>query len=112
VKQCILVRKDLKMEKGKLSIQCAHASVESVLKSDKNIVEEWHNEGMKKIALKVEDKRELIKFKKMAEDVGLVTALITDAGLTVFKKPTVTCMAVGPDDDEKVDKITKGLKLL
>ncbi len=33
-KQVILVRQDLKLPKGKLADQAAHASVEAVLKSD------------------------------------------------------------------------------
>jgi len=37
MKQVILVRTDLKMPKGKISVQCSHASVESVLKSSKDI---------------------------------------------------------------------------
>ena len=38
MKQVILVRQDLKMQKGKLSAQVAHASVDAVLKSNKNKV--------------------------------------------------------------------------
>ena len=38
MKQVILVRTDLKMSKGKISVQCSHASVEAVLKSDKQII--------------------------------------------------------------------------
>ena len=36
LKQVILVRQDLKLPKGKLASQCSHASVESVLRSDKD----------------------------------------------------------------------------
>ena len=35
MKQVILVRKDLKLPKGKMAAQVAHASVESTLKSVK-----------------------------------------------------------------------------
>src|SRR3989338_4746256 len=112
MKQAILIRSDLRMEKGKICSQAAHASVESVLKSDKSIVGIWHEEGMKKIVLKVRDKKELLDFKKKAESINLVTALITDACLTVFDRPTTTCLAMGPDEDEKIDAIIKDLKLL
>ena len=112
MKQAILVRKDLKMDKGKLVVQCCHASVGSVLKSGSSAVNAWRAEGMKKVVLKVDDKKELLGFKKNAESDGLVVALITDAGLTFFKKPTTTCLAIGPDEDEKIDKVTKELKLL
>jgi len=111
-KQVIIVRQDLKMPKGKMSTQVAHASVSAVMKSDKEIVEEWKDNGQKKAVLKVADKRELIKYKKLADKEGLVTSLIKDAGKTVFKMPTITCLAIGPDEEEKIDKITGELGLM
>ena len=47
-KQVILVRDDLKLSKGKLAVQVAHASVECALKTQKTKVQMWQNEGMKK----------------------------------------------------------------
>lgn len=112
MKQAIVVIKNLKMDAGKASSQVAHASVEAVLKSDKKKVEEWKKEGMKKVVLKVETEEELLKLKKEAEKLGLVTALIKDAGRTFFNKPTITCMAVGPDKEERIDRVTGKLKML
>lgn len=103
---------DLKMPKGKLATQVAHASVEAVLKSSKEKVHEWYEEGMKKIVLKVADGKELQRYKKEAETRGLKTALITDAGKTFFERPTVTCLAIGPDAEEKIDRITGHLKMV
>ena len=51
IKQVILVRQDLKMPKGKMSTQCSHASVDAVLKSKEEKVEEWKAQGMKKVVL-------------------------------------------------------------
>ena len=62
-KQVILVREDLKLPKGKLAAQCSHASVDTILKSDKKIIELWKKEGGKKIILKVKDDKELFKYK-------------------------------------------------
>jgi len=112
MKQAILVRLDLQMPKGKLAIQCSHASVESVLKSDREKVKAWRKEGMKKIILKVKDKKELLYYLQLAKDSNLVTALITDAGKTFFETTTTTCLAIGPDEEEKLDKLTGNLKLL
>ena len=112
MKQVILVRKDLEMPQGKLSAQVSHASVEAVLKSKKAVIDEWRNEGMKKIVLKVNSLEELKDYQKKANSSGLVTALIKDAGKTFFKIPTITCLAIGPDKDEKIDKIVSKLKLL
>ena len=112
MKQVILIRNDLKMPKGKLATQASHSSVEAALKSDKEKIKEWRREGMKKVVLKVESEKELIHYNQIAKDSGLVTSLITDAGKTFFKEPTKTCLAIGPDKDEKIDKITGKLKLV
>lgn len=111
-KQVILVRMDLKMEKGKLAVQVAHASVEAVLGSSKEKVHEWYEEGMKKVTLKVADLKELQKYQREAQKQGLKTAIITDAGKTFFDKPTVTCAAIGPDTEERIDRVTASLKML
>ena len=111
-KQVILVRKDLKMSKGKMSAQAAHASVDAVLKSDKAKVKAWQDEGMKKIVLKVKSKEEVYRYNQEAKDAGLKTAVITDAGHTVVEPGTVTCCAIGPDDEDKIDDITGELSIL
>ncbi|MEM4244649.1 MAG: peptidyl-tRNA hydrolase Pth2 [Candidatus Nanoarchaeia archaeon] len=112
MKQAIVIIKNLKMSTGKAAAQASHASVEATLKSDKKKVDEWRKRGMKKVVLKVETEEELLKLKKEAEKIKLVTALIKDAGRTFFKKPTITCLAIGPDKEEKIDKVTGKLKML
>ncbi|MEW6062854.1 MAG: peptidyl-tRNA hydrolase Pth2 [Nanoarchaeota archaeon] len=112
MKQVILVRSDLKLSRGKMSSQVSHASVEGVLKSDKRIIEKWRKDGMKKVILKVKDLDELLKYKGMADDSGLITALIRDSGRTEVEPGTVTCLAIGPDEGEKIDKITGKLKII
>jgi PTH2 family peptidyl-tRNA hydrolase len=62
--------------------------------------------------LKVKDIRELHAYKAKAEDAGLVVALITDAGHTHLEPGTVTCLGIGPDKVEKIDKITGKLSLI
>jgi len=111
-KQVILVREDLKLPKGKLAVQSSHASVSALLKSHKDTISRWKNQGMKKVVLKVKDEEELIKYKKLAEDKGLVTALVADAGRTVVEPGTVTCLGIGPDDEEIIDKVTGDLKMV
>ena len=111
-KQVILVRMDLDLPKGKLAAQVGHACVEAVLRSDKKIVTLWRNQGMRKIVLKVENQRDLLKFNQLAKESGLVTAMITDAGKTVVEPGTLTCVGIGPEREEKIDKITKDLKML
>lgn len=100
------------MPKGKLAAQVAHASTEALLRSHKDDITKWHQEGMKKVVLKAADEKELIKYKVMAEDSGLVAALIVDAGRTVLEPGTITALGIGPDKDEKIDKITGHLKMV
>src|SRR3989338_11664433 len=106
LKQVILIRQDLRLQKGKLSSQVSHASVEAVLISDRNIVNEWRKNGMKKSILKVKDLDELWLYEKEAMKNKLKVAIIRDAGKTFFKNPEITCIAIGPDKEEKIDKIT------
>ncbi|MBN2422153.1 peptidyl-tRNA hydrolase [Candidatus Woesearchaeota archaeon] len=110
-KQVILVREDLKLPKGKMAAQSAHASVEAVLKSDKEMIKKWRSSGMAKVVLKVKDKDELYKFIQLAKDSDLVTSVITDAGRTTVEPGTVTCGAIGPDEETEIDTITGKLKL-
>jgi len=111
-KQVILVRQDLKLPKGKLSVQVAHASVECVLKSNRRLVDAWRKEGGKKVVLKVTDKKELFKFKQLANDNNLKNVVITDAGKTAIEPGTITCLGIGPDEDKEIDSLTKNLKMV
>ncbi len=110
-KLVILVRQDLKLPKGKLAVQVAHASVECVLKTDRRLVDAWIREGGKKIVLKVADEKELLKFRRFADDSGMKSSLIADAGKTTVEPGTVTCLGIGPDDDKKINGLTGNLKI-
>lgn len=111
-KQAILVRTDLKMSKGKIAAQASHAAVEATLNSSRFKVGPWKNQGMKKVILKVEDQKELIKYQRLAKKEKLVASIIKDAGRTELKPGTMTCLGIGPDKEEKIDKITSKLKVL
>jgi len=111
-KQVILVRADLKLTKGKMAAQVAHASVDATLKSSESTVKKWRAQGMKKICLSVASKEELHKYAQFAKDEGLTVAIITDAGHTHLEPGTTTCAAIGPALEEDIDKITGKLKLI
>jgi PTH2 family peptidyl-tRNA hydrolase len=111
-KQVIVVRKDLKLEKGKLAAQVAHASLEAYKKADKPLRNAWEREGSKKVVVKTDDLKSLLEAKKKADKLGLPCSLIRDAGKTQLKKGTITCLGIGPEKEEKIDKITKHLKLV
>lgn len=111
-KQIIVIRDDLKLPKGKMAGQAAHAAVECVLKSDKEKIRKWRLEGQKKVVVKVKDEKELFSILQKAKDCDFITAMISDAGKTVIAPGTNTCVGIGPDDEDKLDSITGHLKLI
>lgn len=112
LKQVIIFRQDLNLPKGKAAAQAAHGAVEAAFRSEKTTVKKWRDQGQKKITLKVADLKELHRINEEAKSLGLITALITDAGKTVIAPGTTTVLAIGPDDEEKIDKVTGELKML
>jgi PTH2 family peptidyl-tRNA hydrolase len=114
-KQVIVIRTDLKMGKGKLAAQAGHAAVsaaEDARKRHRAWWEAWLFEGQRKIAVKVEDEKELVELEDAAKDLGLPNALIVDRGLTQIPEGTVTCLGIGPAPAGLVDRLTGKLKLL
>ena len=112
LKQVILIREDVKMSKGKLVTQGAHASCKCVISSNKKLISKWMEQGMKKVVLKVSNLRELKEIIEKAESKNLTSCIISDAGRTEIKKGTITCGAIGPAPTSQVDFITEDLELL
>ena len=106
IKQAIVVRTDLKMSCGKTAAQCSHAAVEVALKVRKSrpgIFGKWRRAGMKKVVLKAKNLKELQTFQKQATRAKIKNAMIKDAGFTELRPGTVTCLAIGPDDEKKIE---------
>lgn len=136
-KMVIVVRKDLKMPRGKIAAQASHAAVGAVIQalykkrleaSDFDTFEDgyeplcpelvdaatkdWLVGEFTKICVCVESEEELLDVYNKAEENALNVCLITDNGHTVFNGvPTKTCLAIGPCYSSQVDPITKDLKL-
>lgn len=117
-KQVIVVRTDIKMSVGKLAAQVAHASVTCVISMFKKEgrfkkwVEEWEEEGQKKVVLQAPSLNDLLSIYEKAISKGLPSCLIRDAGLTELEPGTITCVGIGPAPEELIDEITGHLKLL
>jgi PTH2 family peptidyl-tRNA hydrolase len=114
-KQVIVVRRDLKMSKGKTCAQVAHASLssaEKAMKSEKVWYEAWKREGQKKVVVKVQSERELFELYEAAKGQVLPCYIVNDAGLTELPPGTTTTLGIGPSPSELIDKITGDLKLL
>lgn len=140
VKQIIVIRKDLNMRKGKMLAQGAHASMKvlldqltvtpislsggyiienprfmelSIVLGTSSSLYRWLSGEFTKIVVSVNSLEELEQLETQANNVGIKTAKITDAGRTEFGGvATVTALAIGPEKSNKIDPITKHLKLL
>lgn len=111
----MVVRSDLKMGKGKIAAQVAHASLnaaEAAQQKRPRWYQGWKEEGQAKIVLKVGSEAALDELFKKAKSAGLPAALIEDRGLTQLDPGTVTCLGVGPGPDDEIDAVTGKLKLL
>lgn len=112
-KQVILVRKDLKLGKGKMAAQVAHASVSAYLEAVEHapkMAERWLMEGQKKVVLWVKDEHELFDLYRSVPK-KIPSSVIADAGLTQLDPGTVTCAAIGPWLDKDIHRLTGHLKL-
>ena len=111
-KMVIAVRSDIKMSKGKTAAQCSHAAVSVLDEADKKILAKWKSEGQKKIVVKAKSENELLELANKAKKLKVPFSVISDAGLTELVPGTLTAIAIGPDSEEKVNKITGSLALL
>ena len=110
-KQCIVIRDDLKLSKGKAAVQAAHASVLSYERASLHDRRKWKEQGQKKVALKVPSLSELYEVRANAEKLDLPCAIVEDAGLTEIPPGTVTALGIGPARADVIDKVTKDLDL-
>ena len=111
MKQAIVARTDLGMGRGKLAAQVAHASLSAVEDTPASVRTEWQGEGQTKVVLKGDGERTLFELADRAEREGLPHAVIRDAGRTQLDPGTMTALAVGPGEDERVDRVTGNLSL-
>ena len=113
-KQMIVVRRDLKMRKGKVAAQAGHACVEATLMAlaregrldevrvataqdgtmsrvflddedtEPTPLSSWFDAGVAKVCVYVDSEEELLDLAARGRERGFVCALIQDAGFTEF----------------------------
>ena len=135
-KMMIVMRRDLKMRKGKIAAQSGHACVDAILaalkKEDrlgdiemtqggmtlKNTdkvptpLSDWFVSGCTKVCVYVDSEEDLLCIAAEAEKRGIIASVITDWGLTEFHgEHTKTCLALEPLPAEVADELTGGLPL-
>ncbi len=135
-KMMIVMRRDLKMRKGKIAAQAGHACIEAILialqkekrmndfeiMADKVILKsegkqttplsDWFQCGCAKVCVYVDSEQELLDIASKANERGIIAAVITDAGMTEFHGVTTkTCLALEPLPSEIADELTGTLPL-
>jgi peptidyl-tRNA hydrolase len=108
----------MKGSRGKLASQAGHAYLHAFWNANysKDIIlrEQANNyrksERAYKITLIVDTTEELkLLHKKYKKICG--TALIEDAGFTVFNEPTITCLGIGPINEQNIGEDLRSLKV-
>lgn len=110
----IILRKDLKMTKGKAAAQASHAAVAAAVKSLRNSptkFNNWWNGGQMKIVLAVDSEEELNEIENKLRRTGVIISKINDAGRTQLPPNTSTALGIGPHAQIDVERITSSLKL-
>lgn len=136
VKMMIVMRRDLKMRKGKIAAQAGHACIEAslaALKKENRLADlypedgvmrldasngevtplvEWFNGAYAKVCVYVDSEEELLDIARKAEERGIIASVITDAGATEFHGvPTKTCLALEPLPADVTAELTGSLPL-
>ena len=129
IKQVIVIRKDLNMRKGKMCAQAAHASMKvffdrllfynfDIVHNKEEVehlyalhltpeMKKWKDGIFTKIVVGCDTEDELRDIYNAVNEAGIPNALIEDSGLTEFNYvPTFTCIAIGPEKSEIIDKYT------
>jgi PTH2 family peptidyl-tRNA hydrolase len=113
------------MRRGKEIVQGSHGSMEFLRKQKGDPCDQgqyifgmtagqyyWFTHGMKKVCLQCHNKEDLLALHQKALDSGLTSNLIVDEGLTEFGgEHTITCLAIGPNSETDIDKVTGHLEL-
>lgn len=111
MKQTIVARADLGMGEGKLAAQVSHASLSAYEEASRKAQKAWKGEGQKKVVLQANGESQIFELAEKARAEGIPHAVVRDAGHTQLDPGTVSALAVGPADDDIVDKVTGDLSL-
>ena len=115
LKMVFVVNHELKMGKGKIAAQVAHAAVKATLacgERDPALLDAWFKTGQKKICVKGDSAKHLEQLSTDAKRNGLLANKIHDAGHTQIPAGSFTVLAIGPCRDEDIETVTGDLKLL
>lgn len=99
--------------RGKMCTQAGHAYLHTFMNAmieTPELATAYLDHGHAyKITLIVDTVDELRELQEAYKDV-CATHLVTDAGFTVFKEPTTTCLGIGPISEDMIDEDLKAIK--
>lgn len=81
-KLVLVVRTDLKMDKGKIAAQCSHATLacyKALQSGNPTLLKQWERTGQAKVALKCTTEQELLELEARAKKLNLCARSIRDA---------------------------------
>ena len=116
MKMVLIVNSSLKMGKGKIVAQGAHAACGCVENAEKSAagrrrLAAWRRQGQKKIALST-TQDDLLRLERSLRSAGINCCLIADAGKTQIAAGSRTVLGVGPDTEARINQFTSSLGLL
>ena len=111
---CLEAIKKMNGIRGKMITQGGHGILHSFWDAEKRFPEDAQaykdGDHARKITVYVESEKELFTLLEAYKDVCGVS-LVKDAGFTVFKEPTITCLGIGPIHKDKIGEDLRSLKL-
>lgn len=113
-KMVLVIRNDLKMGKGKVAAQCAHAAVacyKSTAISNPKALHRWESLGQAKVTLQCDGEEDMKLLQGIAHSLNVTARIIHDAGRTQIAAGSATVLGVGPAPKSVVDQVTGNLKL-
>lgn len=129
MKMVLVIRKDLRMRRGKEIAQGSHAALKVFFDriTNRDTIEQdgyikisvtpemipWINGAFTKITVSVDSEDAIYELAEKAKAEGIPCAVIVDNGFTEFHgHQTTTALAIGPAPSEKLDPLTGELPLL
>ena len=114
IKMVFFVRRDLKMGKGKIGSQCAHASIglyKKLLRRQNNLLNDWEKSGSKKIVLKVDNESAFGDILVYCEKHNILNHTVVDAGKTQIEANSQTVLVI-IEENKKLNNLTRKYKLM
>jgi peptidyl-tRNA hydrolase, PTH2 family len=114
LKMILVVRTDLGMKRGKSAAQCCHAALGVYGRArieHPDWTHSWETWASAKVTLKANSEEELRELQHAAQQLGISSYLVQDAGRTQIAAGSRTVLGLGPAPRSIMDKVTGHLKL-